>query len=184
MTETQRILLGLMVKLENCELNIIYEFISLAEKRILTEKKLQFIDPVTRLYVACCMYKRDIYRIRRFICDAAYIMEDLFVPFMFAVLISWPEVIPYESESEGTLRKLFSNRKIICKIYNFILDVTLERVIVQVILSKTCNLQGYNLLNLQLLLNVHHKYPKERWNSEELLKNLLEQLSSNFFLYI
>lgn len=45
-------------------------------------------------------------------------------------------------------------------------------MIVQVINLKTCNLPGYNLINLRTVMSVLHGYPTERWNSDELFSEI------------
>lgn len=103
LTKKQKILLGLLLKLEDLNVsNIIPEFLRETEQCILQEKCIEHIVPLTRLYMAVCKIKKDIHRIRKTCLDALYFMGDLVVPFLFIVLTSWMEVLPMQSESLGT----------------------------------------------------------------------------------
>lgn len=102
LTLKQKVLLGFMVKLENQNIsNIIYTFMTECEKRILQEKSIEHVAPLTRLYLAVCKMKRNVHRMRKTCLDALYFLGDLVIPFLYTVLSSWPEVLPTQSESNG-----------------------------------------------------------------------------------
>lgn len=69
--------------------------------------------------------------------------------------------------------------------YNIImcfLGSILPKVIVQVINLKTCNLPGYNLLNLRTVISRLHGYPSERWNSDELFTEIVSMFKGELVL--
>lgn len=111
LTKTQRILLGLLVKLNQSEsAGILDVFTVEAEKYILTSTNLQCIENLTRLYLAVCKLERKIHRMRRMVCDAFYFMGDFSIPFLFTVLSTWIEVMPMESDKHG---KVFLNLRLV-----------------------------------------------------------------------
>lgn len=100
MTKTQRILLGLMVRLEQENVEKVMDtFLSKAEAFLFKLGcGLRTLIPITRLYMAVCKLRRDIDKMRNF-CNAAFLsMGDLAVPLFFTVLTSWIEVLPLESD--------------------------------------------------------------------------------------
>lgn len=76
-------------------------FIIECEKRILHEKSIEHIVPLTGLYLAVCKMKSDVHRMRKTCLDALYFMGDLVIPFLYTVLSSWPEVLPTQNEAIG-----------------------------------------------------------------------------------
>lgn len=104
LTETQRILLGILVRLDRTSSpGVLDHFLLEAEKYILKSNKLQCIENVSRLYLAICKLQRKIHRMRRMVCDAFYFMGDLSIPFLFTVLSTWIEVIPVHTEQNGKI---------------------------------------------------------------------------------
>lgn len=102
LSEKQMVLLGFIVKLEIKNVsNIVPAFLIESERCILQEKSIERIIPLTRLHLAVCKMKRDVYRMRKMCLDALYFMDDLVIPFLYTVLTSWAEVLPPQSECTG-----------------------------------------------------------------------------------
>lgn len=116
MTQTQRVLLGLMQKLENLGCPVFDKFFQQCELRLLSENKVICIEPITRFYMATCMLKKDIFYIRRFCLDALYFMGDLAIPFIYCALTCRLEIIP--NSSEGRFRIIKFNYLYYYKVYN------------------------------------------------------------------
>lgn len=91
-----------MVKLEKKNIsNIISTFLVECEKCILQEKSIERLIPLTRLYLAVCKMRRDVYRMRKTCLDAVYFMGDLVIPFLYTVLSSWADVLHNQNQSMG-----------------------------------------------------------------------------------
>lgn len=102
MTETQQTLQGLMCRLEGKGMNFLLDsFLRRAELRLLKEKNVSCIRPITRLYVAVCKQQNCIERLKVFCCDAVYLMEDHAIPFLFVVLSNWADILPKEPDTHG-----------------------------------------------------------------------------------
>lgn len=102
MTVTQRTLMGLMLRLEKLNVkNLLSCFLIQAENQLLTEKRLECISPLARLYVAVLRMQKDIHRMRRMCLEALYFMGDLVAPFVYVVLTCWFEVLPKHNENGG-----------------------------------------------------------------------------------
>lgn len=50
--------------------------------------------PLVRLYLAICRLRGDITRVRKFMCDAFYLINDNAVPVCFTILKNWVDVMP------------------------------------------------------------------------------------------
>lgn len=50
--------------------------------------------PIVRFYMTICRLKGDITRVRKFLQDAFYYLNDRAVPICFVVLSNWVEVMP------------------------------------------------------------------------------------------
>lgn len=173
MTPTQRTLLGFLNRMETLGVDgVLLSFMKLSEQYILHNATLEQIDPISRLYVAVCKQLKQLQRIRLFCCDVVYLI-DMFVPFLYTVLSNWFEVIPLECDSNGKLENKHYQLSKKLK-FNF-LGEPLVKVLVQIILSKPITSLDINMANLKVLLNIHHKYPKEKWNEFELFETLLKQ---------
>lgn len=120
LTQTQKVLLGLLLKLQNRMENLLPIFTVESEKSMLQEKSVERIVPLTRLYLAVCKMKEDVRRIRKMCLDALYFMGDLVVPFLYTVLTSWAEVLPRQSECGGKerLQLIFVSLILFCR-FNF-----------------------------------------------------------------
>lgn len=148
MTDTQRTMLGIMVKLEKLNVkNLLTHFLAQCEKILLTSR-LQCISPLSRLYLAVLKMQTNIHRMRRMCLDAVYFMGDLAVPFMNVVLTCWPDVIPHKhEENKGNVylcclvlilhfitKLLTQHQKILINLHKFsffkISNVTLQKTTV------------------------------------------------------
>ncbi|XP_044764968.1 uncharacterized protein LOC123321435 [Coccinella septempunctata] len=159
MTHTQRVMFGLMLRLEKMNVSgLINTYLETSELYLINTKVLAQIEPLTRLNVAICKSHGYIERMRKFCLEAFYFMGDLAIPFFFTVLTSWIEVLPPAAESEG---------------------FPLVKVLVQLVHLKTCNRPGYNLLPLRDLLHKFYEYPNEPWNSETFFKELFNNYLKN-----
>ncbi|XP_018577558.1 uncharacterized protein LOC108915892 isoform X2 [Anoplophora glabripennis] len=160
MTRTQRILLGLMVRLEQENMEKVMDtFVSKTEAFLFKVGcGIRTLIPVVRLYMAVCKLRRDIDKMRNFCCDAFLFMGDLAVPLLFTVLTSWTEVLPMESD---------------------INKYPLAKILIQVVHLKSCNKPGYNLLPLKFLFSQFYGYPKERWNCDDMFEELFQQYLRN-----
>ncbi|GLV46390.1 hypothetical protein CBL_20733 [Carabus blaptoides fortunei] len=159
LTVTQQKLLVLLSQLQKNNLTGIEEsFLRLVEQRLYSEKKVEVVHPLTRLYVAVCKVKFDIEQVRIFCCNAAYYMGDLFVPLMFIVVTMWGDVIPMAAESE---------------------DIYLAGVLVYVSQIKKCNRPGYNNNNLKCLLTRYYGYELGHTNHDEIMTKLVKAYSEN-----
>lgn len=181
LTQTQKVLLGLMIKLENKNMsNIIPSFEVECEKHILHEKSIEHLVPVTRLYLAVCKMKSDVYRMRKTCLDAAYFMGDLVIPFLYTVLSSWAEVLPTQSTGNNIQNCCY----ILFLLCLFLEGSILAKVLVQVINLKTCNFPGYNLLNLRTIISRLHGYPSERWNSDDLFAEIVSVFKGKLLYFL
>lgn len=102
MTVTQRTLMGFMLRLEKLNVaGLLSCFLVQAEKKLLTEKRLECISPLTRLYVSVLKMQKDVHRMRRMCLEALYFMGNLVVPFVYVTLMCWFEVLPKHNEKGG-----------------------------------------------------------------------------------
>ncbi|KAJ8971323.1 hypothetical protein NQ317_012290 [Molorchus minor] len=105
MTNTQRILLSLMVRLENENIEKLMDtFLTKAEIFLfIIGCGIQAMTPVARLYMAVCRLQANVSRMRMFCCYSFLYMRDLAVPLLFTVLTSWIEIFPMESNLKSKL---------------------------------------------------------------------------------
>lgn len=100
LTKKQKVLLGFMIKMERKNTSdMTFTFMNECEKCILQQKSVEQLIPLTRLYLAVCKLKRDVYRMRKTCLDAVYFMGDLVIPFLYTVLSSWAEVLPNQNDA-------------------------------------------------------------------------------------
>ncbi|XP_063919834.1 putative autophagy-related protein 11 [Zophobas morio] len=159
MTEVQRTMLGFMSKLEKTSVIGVFDsYLTLSEQRLLTCNKLEEFGPVTRLYLAICKLHKNITRMRKLCCDVFYFCGDLAIPFLFIVLTSWPEVIPYAADAK---------------------DFPLARVLVQIVYTTDCKKPGYNHMPLRDMLIKFYGYPKDRWEYDDFFKELFNGYLKN-----
>ncbi|XP_030758014.1 uncharacterized protein LOC115883738 isoform X2 [Sitophilus oryzae] len=156
MTPTQRIMLGFLTKLDKTtHPGILIQFLDGAEEMLFNRNRssIEIVQPIARLYTAICKLKKDINRMRRFICEGFYFMGNLGPPILFTVLTIWAEVLPMESE--------VSDHNLIAK------------VIVQLCYLKGLNEPGYNFAPLKDLLQKYFGYPRERYSCEDIFRDIL-----------
>ncbi|XP_050295404.1 uncharacterized protein LOC126735446 isoform X2 [Anthonomus grandis grandis] len=161
MTTVQRILFGFLLKLEKVtHPGIIKKFMKSVELHLFkrTTCELPIISPLTRVYTALCKMNRNISKIRRFLGDCFYFCENFALPILFIVITMWPEVLPMNDE----LNKY-----------------PLARVIIQLAYTKTDVQPGFNLMPLRDLFAKYYNYPTEKWNPEDIFKDILVDYVQN-----
>ncbi|XP_017772550.1 PREDICTED: uncharacterized protein LOC108559716 isoform X2 [Nicrophorus vespilloides] len=159
LTMTQKVMIGFLVKLENDDYpNITEDFLVLCERNLLfVEADATHVMRITKVYAALCKMKKQKMRLRRMMCDAMYQMGDLAVPFIHHVLVCWIQILVVISDEQQ------------------LKDKPLIQVLIQLVHTKTCHSPEYFLSVLKNLLEVYYKYPRERYNENNLIKDFLQQ---------
>ncbi|CAH1100252.1 unnamed protein product [Psylliodes chrysocephalus] len=161
MTRTQRIFLGLLVRLEKEKgfENILETFFFRTQEYMFKRGcSLQAAIPLTRLFLSLCRLHANINRMRTFCCEAFFHAGDLAIPIFFTVLTSWIDVMPLEVD---------------------IKTYPLAKVLFQLVHLKTCKKPGYNLFPLKCLLSQYHGYQTERWDCDAIFDELSQEYLSN-----
>lgn len=96
LTEKQKLFLCLMLRLEKeAYPEMTNTFLNRTEQYLLYRGcNIRFSVPIVRLYMTVCRLRGDITRVRKFLSDSFYLVDDAAVPICFTVLTNWVEVMP------------------------------------------------------------------------------------------
>lgn len=112
LTEKEKVLLTLLLRLEKEKYpEMTNIFLSRSEQFLLYRGcSVKCSMPIVRLHLAICRLRANITRVRKFISDAFYLINDNAVPVCFTILKNWVDVMPMwdKRESKYILFSYFS----------------------------------------------------------------------------
>lgn len=96
MTKKQNLLLCLMLRLETEKYHEMTNIFLCRSEQYLFYKgcNVKSTVPVVRLYLAVCRLRGDITRVRKFLSDAFYLINEGAIIICFTVLTNWVDVMP------------------------------------------------------------------------------------------